>query len=61
MQSEGFKAFHARHSSAVISQISNGSLPQTKSFSPTLTTRMPWRSEMRRDAVLAIALGIRMV
>ena len=50
----------ARHSSAVISQISVRKRPETYSCSSIATTRMPCFSEMRRDGVLSTALGIRM-
>src|SRR6476659_3953261 len=51
--------FRARHSSAVISHNSLGSLPETYSRSSRAITRMPCLSEMLREAVLATALGDR--
>jgi hypothetical protein len=42
----------------VISQISAANRPQTKSRSSTPTTRIPCFSEIRRDAVFAIALAV---
>ena len=52
-----FDRRRACHSSAVISQISAGNLPETNSRSSVATMRIPCLSEMRRDASLAIAFG----
>ncbi|KAG0891337.1 hypothetical protein G6F32_017517 [Rhizopus arrhizus] len=49
----------ASHSSRVISQISAGWRPLTKPRSSAPTTRIPLRSEILRDPVLATALGAR--
>ena len=46
----GEHALALRHSSAVISQISQGSLPETKFRSSVATMRMPVFSEMRLEA-----------
>ena len=49
------------HSSAVISQISQGSLPETKFRSSVATMRMPVFSEMRLEARFPIAFGARRI
>lgn len=48
-----------RHCSRVISQISRGNRPQTKSSSSLRIKRMPLRSEIRREARFGAALGTR--
>jgi hypothetical protein len=56
---KALRAFQACHSSAVISQTSEGNRPETKSRSSTETTRMPCRFEIRLDDVLSTALATR--
>ena len=47
----------SRHSSTVISQISDGGRPQTKSRSSVTTMRIPCASEMRREAFVGNCFG----